>query len=191
MTFTVSKLHGEGSVCCTAYKMCGMSMQRERTEAHSELAFNSAFQFQPFKIFLNWGSSLCFVFSLYPEGLQLGVARCPECTFNRRSNLWCPPFSILRKLVVTLNLRCLTLNNPVMKKCMIVSPAVLLIQLTHILVCANSKDVIYIHYISQQTAGNLAGQELVTTSWCNDAAHQLVYSHLSPLLRLTESSAGS
>lgn len=75
--------------------------------------------------------------------------------------------------------------NPVTGKCMIVSPAVLLIQLTYILGCANSKDVIYIHYISQQTADNLAGQELVATSWCNDVAHQLVYSHLSPLLRLT------
>lgn len=75
--------------------------------------------------------------------------------------------------------------NLITEKHMIVSLAVLLIQLTHILVCANSKDVIYIHYISQQTADNLAGQELVTISWCNDAARQLVYSHVTPLLCLT------
>lgn len=75
--------------------------------------------------------------------------------------------------------------NPITEKCVIVSLAVLLIELTHILVCANSKDVVYIHYISQQTADNLEGQELVTISWCNDAAHQLVYSYITPLLCLT------
>jgi len=75
--------------------------------------------------------------------------------------------------------------NPITEKCTIVSLALSLIQLTHILVCANSKDVIYIHCISQQTADNLAGQELVTISWCNDAAHQLVYSHITPLSCLT------
>ena len=71
--------------------------------------------------------------------------------------------------------------NAITEKCMIVSLALLLIQLTHILVCANSKNVICIHYISQQTADNLAGQELVAISWCNDAARQLVYSHIIPL----------
>lgn len=71
------------------------------------------------------------------------------------------------------------------KECMIVSLAVLLIQLTHTHLCANSKDVKYIHCISQQIAENLAGQELVTISWCNDAACQLVYSYITTLLCLT------
>lgn len=157
--------------------------EKEQKYRRTELTFNSVFQFQPFKIFLNWGSSLCIVFSpqmvcswVWPDTqnvYSITDQTSDVLLFPFWGNCGNPQLEVSHSY------------NPVTGKCMIVSPAVLLIQLTHILGCANSKDVMYIHYISQQTADNLAGQELVATSWCNGVAHQLVYSHLSPLLRLT------